>query len=179
MKTFVLLFVLLTQFSFAADLPKLQSLFAANFNTMYVPRQCGTNIDKFVKLADKNRIDLTNSYVVTLRNPGFWNLQAFSARGTQPGSRQPWFFHVIFVADNKVLDFDFTNSPKVVPFQTWLKEMFIPKGKIDINYDFRKDLPYFELDFYAAHDFLVTRGITRETPKKSYKLGDLMDLTRL
>lgn len=179
MKNFLLLFVLLTQFSFAADLPRLQSLFTANFNALYIPNKCGTNIDKFVKLADKNRIDLTNSYVVVLRNPGFWNLQAFSARGTKPGDRQPWYFHVILIADDKVLDFDFTNTPKVVPFRTWVKDMFIPKGKPDVPYDFKKDLPYFEFDFYSVNDYLAKNGRTSETPKKSYRLSDLLDVSRL
>ena len=176
---FLFFILLFTQVTFAADLPRLQKLFQENFRTLYVPNKCGTNIDKFVKLADKERIDLTNSYVAVLENPGFWNLQAFGARGLKPGDRQPWYFHVILIADDKVLDFDFGNSPRVIPFKTWVKEMFVPKGKVDVPYDYKKDLPYFEFDYYEVHDYLRNNGQTSNTPKKTYKLKDLMDLSRL
>lgn len=176
MKKLLLLLLLLSQATFAADLPRLKKLFRENFNTLYVPRACGTNIGKLVKLADSQGIDLTNSYVVVLENPGFWNLQAFGARGSKPGERQAWYFHVVLIADDQVFDFDFGNTPKVVPFKSWMKEMFVPKGKIDIPYDYKKDLAYFEFDFYASHDYLKNNGQTSTTPKQTFRLGQLMEI---
>lgn len=176
---FILLLLLASQFTFAADLPRLRKVFQDNYNTLYTPRACGKNIDKLVKLADANKIDLTNSYYVVLNNPGFWMLQAFSARGLKYGDRQSWSFHVILVADNYVFDFDFNNRPTVVPFNTYIKEMFVPKAKVDIPYDFKQDLPYFEFDFYDVRDYLKAQGSTRNLPHKTYMLRDLLDLSRL
>lgn len=171
------LLLLITQVSFAADLAKLQTLFKSNYSTFYAPRFCGKNIETFVKAADKKKIDLTNSYVAVLKNPGFWSLQAFSARGLKLGERQPWSFHVILIADDYVFDFDFSNQPKVLPFKKYLKEMLVPKGKLDIPYNYQNELPYIELDLYTSHDYLINNGSTSATPKKTYKLRDLVDLT--
>lgn len=176
---FFLTLLFLAQVSFAADLPRLTKLFSENFRNLYVPRNCGSNIERLVKLADQKGIDLTNSYVVVLENPGFWNLQAFGARGLKPGDRQAWYFHVILLADDKVLDFDFGNSPRVVPFKTWVKEMFVPKGKVDVPYDYKKDMPYFKFDFYRVDDYLSNNARTNGTPKNTYKLSELLDLSRL
>lgn len=178
-KILLILLIVLSQTTFAADLPRLKKLFRENFNSLYVPRACGTNIEKFVKLADKEGVDLTNSYVVVLEGPGFWNLQSFNARGQKPGGRQPWYFHVILVADDQVLDFDFTNTPTFLPFRSYIKEMFVPKGKIDIPYDHKRELPYVNLDYYASDDYLINNGRTSVTPKKTYKLSELLDLSRL
>jgi hypothetical protein len=172
---YLFLLLIFTQVSFAADLPKLQTLLKKKITTFYAPRFCGQNIDKMVRAADKKRIDLTNSYVAVLKHPGFWGLQAFSARG-QVGQRQPWGFHVILIADNHVFDLDFTNQPKVLPLKKYFTEMFVPKTKPDIPYDFKSELPYIELELYSSHDYLKNNGITKTTPKRTYKLGDLIDL---
>lgn len=169
------LLLLITQVSLAADLPKLQTLLKTNFTTFYTPRFCGQNIDRLVRAADQKRIDLTNSYVAVLKHPGFWGLQAFSARG-QVGQRQPWGFHVILIADNYVFDLDFTNQARVLPLKKYFIEMFVPKAKPDIPYNFKSELPYIELELYSSHDYLKTNGITKTTPKRTYKLSDLIDL---
>lgn len=174
---YLFLILLFSQTTFAADLPKLQTLFKNNFSTFYVSRQCGKNIEKLIKAADAQKIDLTNSYVVSIVNPGFWPLQAFNARGYKQDQRQSWGHHVVLVADNQVFDFDFTNQPRMVPFNKYFKEMFVPKGKIDINYDFKRDVPDFIIDLYASHDYIKHNG-SNSTPKQTYKLKDLIDFSR-
>lgn len=172
---YLFLLLLLTQASFAADLPKLQSLFKTNFNSFYAPRFCGQNIERLVRAADEKRIDLTNSYVAVLKHDGFWGLQAFSARGVV-GQRQPWGFHVILIADNYVFDFDFTNQPKVLPMKQYFPEMFTSKGNTDNGYTFKKELPYIDVELYSVHDYLKSNGITKTTPKQTVMLGNLIDL---
>lgn len=174
---YLFLLLLVTQASFAADLPKLQKIFRDNFSNFYTPRMCGKNIDQFVRAADAQRIDLTNSYVMMIESPGFWTLQGFNVRGLKQDQRQPWGHHVVLVADDYVFDFDFTNQPRVVPFVKYFKEMFVPKGKIDINYDFSRDIPDYDITLFASHDYLK-HSSSKNTPKRVYRLKNLIDFSK-
>lgn len=81
-----------------------------------------------------------------------------------------------WLQDNYVFDLDFTNQARVLPLKKYFIEMFVPKAKPDIPYNFKSELPYIELELYSSHDYLKTNGITKTTPKRTYKLSDLIDL---
>lgn len=46
-----------------------------------------------------------------------------------------WFHHVDLLVDGKVLDYDFTNQPKILLLKEYLNAMFIPSDRLgDVNY---------------------------------------------
>jgi hypothetical protein len=172
--TTLFLILLFTRCSFAADLRALKELFARSFWTdMYVNNHCRDNIQRFVKRAQEDGINLDNSYMVQVVNDGldmFGLVAALSVREqgrlieprpTNPPFRNTgtfnWNYHFIFIADGEVFDFDFTNRNKVVKLPQYMTEQFIPVAKInDLKYKKDKIGPY-KFTIYPAVDYISYR----------------------
>lgn len=143
----------------AADLPRLKKLFENTWTSNYVERYCGLNIENLVSKAMDENIDLDGVQIVGLKDHGGWMfgmVSAVQARGATrfaPGERN-WYFHVFLLADGKVLDYDFTNTAKLLSINEYMHEMYLPKEKWgDAKYKESK-MKLYEFEFYPAEDYI-------------------------
>lgn len=122
----------------AADVERLKALFEKNFHTFYQEGKCGQNIERLVRAAVRQGIDLSGAEVVHLENQGldtFGMVAAHQARetvdwdGNRVGIDMNWFFHVVLLADGYVFDFDFRNVPTVLDVRSYFYENFLPTKK--------------------------------------------------
>lgn len=194
MKTAILLFIVLfATSSFAADLRGLKDLFARSFYTdMYVSNYCRDNIERFVKRAQEDGINLDNSYMVQMVNDGFdmfGMVAAISVREQgrliEPKPIKPpfrnigtsnWNYHFILIADGEVFDFDFTNKNKVVKLAQYMTEQFIPVARAqDTKYKKDKIGPY-KFTLYPTEDYMSyrQRRVSMDPIRKEMKFRDYM-----
>lgn len=194
MKKLFLLFSLLISFSsFAADVRALKDLFAKSFWTkMYEQNYCRDNIERFAMAAQKEGIDLDNSYIIQFVNNGFDMFGLVAAisvreqgRLIEPKPVNPpyrnigtsnWNYHAILVADGEIFDFDFTNQPRVLKLQAYFNEQFIPASKKeDLKYKKDKIGPYM-LSLYPTESYLEykERRISMKDIRTEIYLRDYM-----
>lgn len=164
---FIVLSTLSSQ-SWSADVQKLNNLFVSSFWTgLYQEGRCGTNTENLIRLALRQGIDLSGVYLVHLENKGGSNFGMVGAQQARsqgrfisanppPGQpeREPgtanWYFHAFIYADGYIFDLDFTNTPQVVPFLTYLNQMFIPASKQNDKDYFRNFFAGYHLSFYPV-----------------------------
>lgn len=109
----------------AADVSKLKDLFVQNFDNYYEPRYCGKNIVRFVSRAVEEKIDLSNSYVLEIVGAGFLETSGFYAREAVDQRTMLGYFHVVFVADDYVFDFDL-HRPVVLKLEEYVRLQLTP-----------------------------------------------------
>jgi hypothetical protein len=194
MKTTILLLILcFASSSFAADLRGLKDLFARSFWTnMYVNNHCRDNIERFVKMAQEDGINLDNSYMVQMVNDGFDMFGMVAAisvreqgrliepRPVKPPFRNSgtsnWNYHFILIADGEVFDFDFTNKNKVVKLPQYMTEQFIPVSKVtDVKYKKDKIGPY-KFTIYPTAEYMEyrERRVSMDPIRKEMKFRDYL-----
>lgn len=171
---FLILLALFSLQSFAADVAGISKIFKQTFWTShYEERFCGKNIEGLVRKAMDQGLDLNNAYIVQITDTSgfmFGMVAAVSAREggpfIQPRQQNPsnlpgeknWYFHVVLKVDDKILDYDFTNDPKVLTMKEWLKEMWIPKEKMnDLAYRQYKMKGY-KITTYPAEDYIIRQN---------------------
>lgn len=187
----VIIFFLLSFKAFAADLTGVSNLFAQTFwNSHYEERYCGKNIETLVAKAVNARLDLSNAQIIGISDAGGWMagmVNALQAREAgllitpsrvspmrHPGERN-WYFHVVLLVEGRVMDYDFTNQPRVIPLNDYLHEMFIPKAKrYDRQYKIRK-MQHYKITTYPAEDYILRRhqGLTTQDITREYYLKDV------
>jgi hypothetical protein len=167
--------ILTTSTAQAADIPRLAQLFQQNFNSFYQPRYCGPNTARFANAAQKLNIDLSNSYVLRLVGGGFWETSGFYTRNSTTERDMLGYFHMVFVADNYVFDFDL-HEPLVLPLEDYIRLQLTPStensnfwGK---SYKPHLELPNWEMTRYKTDDY--ARNV--ETVLDKTKLKDFVDL---
>ncbi len=168
--------ILATSTAQAADVAKLTKLFQENFNNFYQPRLCGRNTARLVSEAQKLNIDLSNSYVLRLVGGGFWETSGFYTRNTTTERDMLGYFHMIFVADNYVFDFDL-HEPLVLPLEDYIRLQLTPsttnfKNIWGSNYKPHLELPGWEMTRYHTEDY----GQNKETILDKTKMRDFVDL---
>lgn len=120
------LFSLLTATSaFAADIKSLERVFKENFDHFYQPRFCGKNTARFITEAQKRKIDLSQSYVLKIVGGGFWETSGFYTRNNINERVMLGYFHMVFVADGYVFDFDL-DEPLVLKLDDYFRLQFTP-----------------------------------------------------
>lgn len=165
----------------AADLTRLKKLFENTWTSNYVERYCGLNIENLVSKAMDENIDLEGVEIVGLKDQGGWMfgmVNALQARGaTRLGAGESnWYFHVFLLVDGKILDYDFTEAPKVLSFNEYMHEMYLPKEKWnDLKYKESK-MKLYEFEFYPAEDYIyrLRARQSRSEIAKKIKLKDYM-----
>jgi hypothetical protein len=162
----------------AADIAGLTSLFQDNFNYLYQPRFCGRNIGNFIKLAQKHKIDLSNSYVMKFVGSGFLHTSGFYTR-TKPNEREMLgYFHMVLVADNYVFDFDL-NEPLVLRMPDYIRLQFAPPYEPfriwGIDYRTEKDLAFWKLTAFETQAY----ALGSEVELWNKLMRDFIDLKRL
>lgn len=172
---FIILFSL-TSSLFAADIPALKKLFKENFNNFFEHRLCGQNTSRFAKAAYDEGIDLSNSYVLKFKGAGFFDTSGFYTRTSTTERSMLGYFHVVFVADGHVFDFDL-HEPLVLKMEDYVRLQFTPEKStkiFNVLYDGKKDLPWWEVTRFEWSEYM--RG--REIPTWKKKLGELIDIDR-
>ena len=70
-----------------------------------------------------------------------------------PGKNN-WEFHVVLLIEGKILDYDFTNEPRILSAHEYFNYMFIPREKMtDLNYRQNK-LKSFRVTTYPATEYI-------------------------
>lgn len=169
-----LLFLLSLSSAFATTL---ETIFEDNFYTLHVPNRCGQNILNFLKLAQKENIDLSRAEIVNVQNgwvePQYVRNEGYSPKAPGPAglTRAPgkryYDFHVFLIHENKVYDFDYGNKPVVHSLQTYLKKMWFTGKEGD---------RFLGASLYPAEDYLS--GKPMPTQSKSTPLLQLLNRKR-
>lgn len=157
-----LLFLALTfcLFFSSAFATTLETIFEDNFYTLHVPNRCGQNIMNFLKLAQKENIDLSTAEIINVQHgwvePQYVRNQGYSPKAPgpaglihEPGKRY-FQFHVFLLHENKVYDFDYGNRPVIPSLQTYLKKMWIKGKEAD---------RFLGVNIYPAKDYLSGKPI--------------------
>ena len=118
-------FLITLSSAWSADLPQLKKLFTENFDNYYQPRFCGKNTARFASEARKRNIDLSNSYVLKIVGGGFWETSGFYTRNNINERTMLGYFHMVFVADGYVFDFDL-DDPLVLKMDDYFRLQFTP-----------------------------------------------------
>lgn len=183
-KKFVLVFFISVS-SFGADLNKLSILYQNNFNNFYEPRFCGENISRLLVEAQKQNIDLSNSYVLKVVGAGFLETSGFYMRNEPNNRKMLGYFHYVLVADNYVFDFDL-HEPLVFLLEDYVRLQFTPPYEPfiiwGVKYDSMKELSHWSVIRYEVNEYLRTSS-PRSTWTKSMpdviKLKEVLSKKRL
>lgn len=175
-----LLLILVSFFSWSADLPKLEILFKSTFWSIYQERYCGRNIESFSIQALEEKIDMRGAYIMEIRNAGFDTFgmvaslnareagRLYTPERSLPPFRQPgganWHFHVVLLADGVVHDFDFGNSAVPISMKKYFEKMFIPAERLDDMQYKKKKIGAYEISLYPVEEYL-----TAKTERRSVK----------
>jgi hypothetical protein len=110
------------------------------FSNELSSRHCGANVSNFIKYLSQKGESTQGITIVSMRAPdhswSFGRVVAVNSRwGTAVGTvyHQNWEFHVIAIKNGKVYDFSFNDTPKVLPLNQYMQEMFIPSAGFEIN----------------------------------------------
>lgn len=151
-----LFFGLFSSSALAADVKALTNLFQKNHDSFYAYAQCGANIARLVEAARAENIDLSNSYVLNVVGAGFLETSGFYTRGQQNKWKMLGYFHVVFVADGYVFDFDL-DEPLVLKLEDYIRLQFTPPVdpfKVGGNINFKStDLKYWTATAYETKSY--------------------------
>jgi len=148
----------------AISLGKAENLFMAHFEQGYRSGYCGDNIAKFIKKSLNEGVNLKGSIMMEIE--GYGGLTGYAARGPGSASQTTWQSHHVILlvptkpdaanllTDYRVIDFDFTNEPKVIGFKQYMEEMLIPPYKRNDPAKIRSD---FELGLIKFNGMDATK----------------------
>lgn len=151
----ILALFLISFISLAADIPSINRLFEKEFFSGYTEGKCEKNIEGFIKKASELGIDLKGVIILEINQSGsIWVYHA-RQKNTPPASLM-WFHHYVAVISQDdwelnqgdlVIDFDFGNTPRLVPIREYLEKMLMTNdlwGNLDrVNRDFAMGLTNF------------------------------------
>jgi len=109
----------------AADIKSLKKLFEDNYDAFYIPRFCGKNTARFISEANQRGINLSHSYVAKFVGAGFLETSGFYTRNNPNDRQMLGYFHMVFVADGYVFDFDL-HEPMVLKIEDYIRLQFTP-----------------------------------------------------
>jgi opacity protein-like surface antigen len=180
MKKFLIILLLslltLSQ-ALAADLKSLTTLFKQNYDNFYQPRYCGRNTARLVSEAHKRKIDLSNSYVLKIVGGGFWETSGFYTRNNINERAMLGYFHMVFVADGYVFDFDL-DEPLVLKMDDYFRLQFTPPYPFNFyggEARTKSELKGWTLTRYEWPDYI--KNIEKPTWVK--KLRDIMNVDKM
>lgn len=175
--TIILFSILTLSQAFAADVKSLERVFKENFDSFYQPRYCGRNTARLVAEAQKRKIDLSHSYVLKIVGGGFWETSAFYSRNNINERVMIGYFHMVFVADGYVFDFDL-DEPLVLKLQDYIKLQFAPPAP----YDFyrgeertKSELKSWSVTAFKTEEYAKNKEIVLWQKK----LGDIVDMNKM
>jgi hypothetical protein len=168
----------------AADLSGLKALFQQEFLQGYEEGKCGLNIDGFVKKAAQKKIDLTCALLVHVEGGGDVSAKFARSRTSEP-TKRTWFHHYIMIAPpnrqckssgyalrgtDSVIDFDFGNSPRVLPLKEYLETMWVPNRVVSDPNLARTDFTMGITSFSAVDAYAYLKAIQVSDPRRASTL---------
>lgn len=174
----LIVLVLLISAVNAADLPALKKLFEKNYNSIYQPRFCGRNTRAFLNEAKKQEIDLSDSYVLKIVGPGFFETSGFYTR-SKPNERvHLGYFHMVLVANNHIFDFDL-REPLVLDILDYARLQFTPPHEpytlMGVDYSSKGNPSRWNVTAFDKNDY--AKGI--ETTLWEMKMNQFIDVEKL
>ena len=186
------LFLLISIQALAADLVGISKLFKDSFWTdHYEARYCGKNIEKLVKKAMDQNLDLSGAEIIQITDSSgfmFGMVNALLAREggsyIEPRQTNPtltpgesnWYFHVVLKVEGKILDYDFTNEARILAEKKYFLEMFIPKDEqSDAEYRAFKMKGY-KITTYPAEEYIQLREsrMSTDSIESKYSFKDYL-----
>jgi hypothetical protein len=170
-----LLGFLATGRSGAADLKRIAERYQAEFHSGYTEGHCGQNINGFLMRLIQSRVDI--SCVVGFLADGGGDVSVYHARNPHGvPERRTWFHHYFIVipthagctreayqprTTDQVVDFDFGNEPRLVPFREYLETMWLSRrlhsNPAAVRTDFSAGITSFQV-------VDATRALSARTP---------------
>ncbi len=176
--TLILFQALIISSAFAADIRSLDKLFKENFDNFYQPRYCGRNTARFVAEAQKRKINLSNSYVLKIVGGGFWETSGFYTRNNINERVMLGYFHMVFVADGYVFDFDL-DDPIIVKLDEYFKLQFTPPAPYSFYGGEERTISELKNWSLTAFDYRDYSNNSKETVLWQKKLGELINVKRM
>jgi len=144
------------------------------FSRSYDSLKCHENIYRLLKKAETEKLDLTDLSVIFIFNKEHDQLMPIkSQNATDYGVQRPTItmhrtrivynrsdppgqfrYHAFAAIKDKIMDFDYTNSPKLLPMQEYFKNMFSPKKMSRVKQ--RKLFDGLTLRVISATEYLKT-----------------------
>lgn len=176
-KFLLLLNFIMTFSTSAADLPAMIEFYKANYQKFYQQRFCGRNIEQLISNALKEGIDLSHSYVLKIEGAGFFETSGFYTRSAKNQRDMLGYFHIVFVADNYVFDFDLADR-LVVSLENYVRLQFTPPYEpfyiFGVSYLAQNQLPWWKVTAFETTSYISNKPIILW----SKKLGDVIDLNK-
>jgi hypothetical protein len=192
---FVIILLLISHASFAQKNPELLRRFKSDFTKHYVENQCGANILGFLGRADEKGQKISNAHILEISNKGFSLFGLINAEFARDSGRlnpnsandgirnlpgeTNWYHHVVLEMDGEIYDFDFGNSPVVLPVKAYFEKMFLDDKKVSeggeryIGRD--EKLKTYEILVRPGLETLRARSENRQSPvKETLRLQDYL-----
>ena len=140
---------------------KWMQLFEVGFNRFYEESRCQQNILKLLHHGQSQGLNLSDIQVVEILNPGISNFGMVGAKQNRRGRDSNWFHHVIAVSGDRVLDFDFTGEPKLLPWVPYLKAMFTTPKMLETEKRCLSEIGSYEFRFYSGEAYYLKNWARR------------------
>lgn len=105
----------------------MKKLFTETFTSNYSARDCFNNIVRLLEMAEKRKININNANILRMTNEGtsvFMHIKAEHARGIKAPEDKSWYFHAVLEMDGLIYDYDFGQTPSVLPVSAYFDKMF-------------------------------------------------------
>lgn len=187
---FALLVALVTPSTWAepsSNVRELAKIFQARFEVDYEERRCGQNVLRLLEKARRAGIDARNARVIRVTNEGnsvFGMVNAEKARGRirestgeqfPPGEKN-WQFHVFLELDCYVFDFDFMNSPVVLPLHDYVELMYLDEGVPELAFQLvgrEEKVSHYKAEIQRGREIFSNTSNPR--PEAAMWLGELLE----
>jgi len=175
---FYLIFVLKPTKVNAANLPALKALFIETYDSHYIHGMCGKNVYEFVAEAKRQKINLEKTYVAKIIGSGFLETSGFYTRFEKNKRSMLGYFHMVFIADGHVFDFDLALQD-ALPLHEYVRLQFTPPYQpyriFGVLFDPVLDFPWWEVTRYELDDYLD--GI--EKPTWKMKMSEFVNIEKV
>lgn len=128
-------------------------LFRARFYTHYQENRCKQNVTDLLQAGKALGLNLRDIQVVQLTNPGISNGGLIGAKWGRAISSPNWFFHVFAISDGRVLDFDFGREPTLLPWDAYLRKMFITPAMLESQRRLESSVGSYQFSVYNGLDY--------------------------
>lgn len=107
----------------AASAPQtIESQYKESWDILYKPLLCGENVYRLINASDVPVSTKANVVHIIHINSPFAQVRPLLPR--EDRDKKGWSFHAFLVIDGFVYDFDFTQSPTVLPLKAYMAQMW-------------------------------------------------------
>jgi hypothetical protein len=123
----IYIFLILPNTVFAIDHTNISSQFYKVYknsyynSSVYSQGNCSSNVWRFLGELKKNNVSLKNSQVIYFFNTDYADLTLLSSRNDD----NIYLFHVVFMHNGQIYDFDFNNQPTILNTSTYFEQQIL------------------------------------------------------